>query len=206
MRQKTYRLSLPLGIGLSLLLLTTLLCSGALAAQELTRKVTVAFAAESNVLDVTKAAAGVDWYYIQQVNEMLVGYNPQLQRENWLAESWKLVQEEGHPVIDVHLRKGLALPSRFAQRRYKVALTNEQDDLIIDERFIFCERQGLEVFQAIRHVRIMLDICFAGDVVVNLCRVFAHQDVTNLITNKLLVLFGLFQVVNLRGAINRAMA
>ncbi|MBW2622833.1 MAG: ABC transporter substrate-binding protein [Deltaproteobacteria bacterium] len=70
-------------------------------------KVTVAFGAESNVLDVTKAAAGVDWYYISQVNEMLMAATAKMEIENWLAESWKLIQVDGKPVIDVFLRKGV---------------------------------------------------------------------------------------------------
>ncbi len=107
MKQRSHLLSLSLVISLSFLLLTVFFSPGAQAAQKLTGKVTVAFAAESNVLDVTKAAAGVDWYYIQQINEMMIGSNPQLQRENWLAESWKLIQEEGHYVIDISLRKGV---------------------------------------------------------------------------------------------------
>ncbi|MEE9516423.1 MAG: ABC transporter substrate-binding protein [Candidatus Adiutricales bacterium] len=107
MKQRSHLVPLSLVISFSFLLLTFFLSPGAQAAQKLTGKVTVAFAAESNVLDVTKAAAGVDWYYIQQINEMMIGLNSQMQRENWLAESWKLIQEEGRYVIDIYLRKGV---------------------------------------------------------------------------------------------------
>jgi len=70
-------------------------------------KITIAFAAESNVLDVTKAAAGVDWYFNQQIYEMLVTADNKLNRVNWLAKSWKLNYVRGKPVITVNLRKGV---------------------------------------------------------------------------------------------------
>ena len=70
-------------------------------------KLTIAFAAESNVLDVTKASAGVDWYFIQQINEQLITADSNLNKVNWLAESWKLNTEMGKPVITVNLRKGV---------------------------------------------------------------------------------------------------
>jgi len=107
MRQRNPLVSLSLVIIFSLLLLTTFLCSGALAASEVSGKITVAFGAESNVLDVTKAVAGVDWYYITQINEMLIAADANLDRENWLAERWELNQADGKPVIDVYLRKGV---------------------------------------------------------------------------------------------------
>jgi peptide/nickel transport system substrate-binding protein len=107
MRQRNSLVSLSLVICLSMLLLTTFLCSGALAASKVSGKITAAFAAESNVLDVTKASAGVDWYYISQVNEMLMEANADLDMVNALAESWKLLQEDGQYVIDVHLKKGI---------------------------------------------------------------------------------------------------
>ena len=71
------------------------------------RKVTVALASEPNVLDVTKAAAGVDWYYIGQVNEQLDEWDHNIERKHALAESWKLTQENGNYIIDVYLKKGI---------------------------------------------------------------------------------------------------
>jgi peptide/nickel transport system substrate-binding protein len=96
---------------LVLLLLTPFISPGAEAATKVGGQLTIAFGAESNVLDVTKAAAGVDWYFCSQIYEMLIGVNAKLERQNWLAESWKLTQEEGHPVIDVRLRKGVKFHS-----------------------------------------------------------------------------------------------
>ena len=76
-------------------------------------KITIAFAAESNVLDVTKAAAGVDWYFNQQIYEMLVTADNKLNRVNWLAKSWKLNYVRGKPVITVNLRKGVKLSNKL---------------------------------------------------------------------------------------------
>jgi len=96
-----------LGIVLGLFLLTAFWNAEAVAAPKATGKLTIAFAAESNVLDPTKMAAGVDGYFNYQIYENLVKPNSQLERENWLAESYKLTEEGGKPVIDVNIRKGV---------------------------------------------------------------------------------------------------
>ena len=91
----------------SFFLLTVFINNGAEAAPKATGKLTIAFAAESNVLDVTKASAGVDWYFISQINELLIQGTPQLEIKRRLAESWKLTQEGGKPVIDINIKKGV---------------------------------------------------------------------------------------------------
>jgi peptide/nickel transport system substrate-binding protein len=94
---------------LGLFLLTSFMNAEVNAAPKVSGELIIGFGAESNVLDVTKAAAGVDWYYDQQFYEMLIQADPKLERKNWLAESWTLGQEGGNPVIDVKLRKGVKL-------------------------------------------------------------------------------------------------
>ncbi|MEM7187972.1 MAG: ABC transporter substrate-binding protein [Pseudomonadota bacterium] len=72
-----------------------------------TGSLTIAQAAESTMLDVTRAAAGVDWYILGNINEQLLQPNPDLEVENWLAEKWETREENGKPVIEVWLRKGV---------------------------------------------------------------------------------------------------
>ena len=70
-----------------------------------TGSITAAFAAESTTLDPTRYSAGVDTYFISQMFEQLVRPHPEtLEPENWLAESWELLEEDGKYVIDVRLR------------------------------------------------------------------------------------------------------
>lgn len=68
---------------------------------------TVAFGAEGTTLDPTKYSAGVDHYFIGQLFEQLVRYDPDQKPVNWLAQSWEVQSENGKPVIDVHLRPGV---------------------------------------------------------------------------------------------------
>ena len=72
-----------------------------------TGELTIAYGAESTQLDVTRAAAGVDWYILGNIYEQLLQPDPSLEVKNWLAEEWAVTEEDGHPVIDVHLRKGV---------------------------------------------------------------------------------------------------
>src|ERR1043165_8030468 len=67
--------------------------------------VTAGFGAESTVLDPVKYSAGVDHYFMGQMFEQLVRVDPQQRVVNWLAESWKIEQVDGKPVIDVRIRK-----------------------------------------------------------------------------------------------------
>jgi peptide/nickel transport system substrate-binding protein len=67
-------------------------------------ELTVASVPEGTTLDPTKYSAGVDQYFIGQMFEQLVRYDPDLKPVNWLAESWKLEEQDGKPVIDVKLR------------------------------------------------------------------------------------------------------
>src|SRR5258708_12900331 len=73
---------------------------------------TVAFGAEGTTLDPTKYSAGVDHYFIGQLFEQLVRYDPELRPVNWLAESWKLEKQGSKPVIDVKLRPGVQFHNR----------------------------------------------------------------------------------------------
>lgn len=69
--------------------------------------VTAGFGAESTMLDPVKYSAGVDHYFMGQMFEQLVRVDPQQRIVNWLAESWKVEEVNGKPVIDVRLRKGV---------------------------------------------------------------------------------------------------
>ena len=69
--------------------------------------ITVGFATESTTLDPSRAAAGADYYFIGQMFEQLVRRGPDNQRVNWLAESYTVDKNNGKPIIDVHLRKGV---------------------------------------------------------------------------------------------------
>ena len=100
-----------LALVLGLFLLTCYLPGEALAAPKATGKLTIAFGAESNVLDVTKAAAGVDWYFNSQIYELPLMATPQMKRENCLAESWQLTTEGGKQVVEVKIRKGVKFHS-----------------------------------------------------------------------------------------------
>ena len=72
-----------------------------------TGSLTIAYAAESTMMDVTRAAAGVDWYILGNINEQLLQPNPDLEVENWLAEKWETGEKDGKPFIEIWLRKGV---------------------------------------------------------------------------------------------------
>lgn len=82
------------------------LCPSLVSAQA-SGDLTVAFGAEGTTLDPTKYSAGVDHYFIGQMFEQLVRWDPQQKPVNWLAESWELQQQDGKAVIDVKLRPGV---------------------------------------------------------------------------------------------------
>ncbi len=71
-----------------------------------TGALTVAFAAEASSLDPA-TRVGVDEYFVGQIYEQLVRPNPNLERQNWLAEKWELKEENGKPYLDIYLRKGV---------------------------------------------------------------------------------------------------
>ena len=76
-------------------------------AADATGSLTVAFGAESTVLDPLKYSAGVDHYFIGQMFEQLVRPDPALKSTNWLAERWDVKTVGGKPVIDVTIRRGV---------------------------------------------------------------------------------------------------
>lgn len=83
--------------------------STAALAQEVkpaTGSLTIAFAAEASSLDPA-TRVGVDEYFLGQIYEQLVRPDPNLERQNWLAEKWVLKEENGKPYLDIHLRKGV---------------------------------------------------------------------------------------------------
>ena len=69
--------------------------------------ITVGFATEATTLDPSRAAAGADYYFINQMFEQLVRRDPNGKPVNWLAESYSVDNNNGKPIIDVHLRKGV---------------------------------------------------------------------------------------------------
>jgi len=68
---------------------------------------TVALGAESTTLDPTVAAAGVDYYMINDLFEQMLRPDPGGQRINWLAESWTVGGAPDKPIIDITLREGV---------------------------------------------------------------------------------------------------
>lgn len=85
------------------------LANGALAddMKKVTGSLTIAQAAEATMLDITRYRAGVDTYIMGNVFEMLTQPDPTLKGQNWLAEKWNIHEEDGKPVIEVWLRKGV---------------------------------------------------------------------------------------------------
>ena len=82
--------------------------SSLLASAQTTKDTLVAaLAAEGTVLDPARYSAGVDQYFIGQMFEQLVRFDPDLKPVNWLAESWKIEGTPDKPIIDVHIRKGV---------------------------------------------------------------------------------------------------
>ena len=69
--------------------------------------ITVGFATESTTMDPSRAAAGADYYFISQMFEQLTKTDAEGKRRNWLAESVSIESNDGKPVIDVVLRKGV---------------------------------------------------------------------------------------------------
>ncbi|EHR01081.1 ABC-type dipeptide transport system, periplasmic component [Bradyrhizobium sp. WSM471] len=69
--------------------------------------IVAALAAEPSTLDPTRMVGGGDQYYIGQMYEQLVRYDPDLKMVNWLAESWSIEGTPDKPIIDVHLRDGV---------------------------------------------------------------------------------------------------
>ncbi|MDA9505029.1 glutathione ABC transporter substrate-binding protein [Bradyrhizobium sp. CCBAU 11386] len=69
--------------------------------------IVAALAAEGEVLDPTRSIGGADQYFIGQMFEQLVRFDPNLKMVNWLAESWSIEGTADKPIIDVHLRKGV---------------------------------------------------------------------------------------------------
>jgi len=81
--------------------------TSALAQEPAIGELTIAFAIEATTMDPTKYAAGADMYFIGQMFEQLMAPGPDLKTRNWLAESWKIGKEDGHSVLDIHIRRGV---------------------------------------------------------------------------------------------------
>jgi peptide/nickel transport system substrate-binding protein len=75
--------------------------------KKVTGELNIAFATESEMLDPTRGKAGRDQYFSAQMFENLLAVDPEFNERNWLAESWQLIEEEGHQVIDVRIKKGI---------------------------------------------------------------------------------------------------
>jgi peptide/nickel transport system substrate-binding protein len=92
------------------LIVTTIVCalSAPLGfASEDPDTVTIAFAAEATQVDPTRTMAGVDGYFMDLFFERLLTVTAELERVNWLAESWEVIEEEGETRIDVALKRGI---------------------------------------------------------------------------------------------------
>ena len=91
----------------ALLMFSVALVPPAAAQGAATGSLKAAFAAESTVMDPFKYSAGVDQYYISQMFEQLVRPDPALNNVNWLAEKWEVNDNNGKPIIDIQIRKGV---------------------------------------------------------------------------------------------------
>ncbi len=92
----------PRSVGLLVLLLTT--CTDGWCDSN---TLTVAFAAEATQVDPTRTTAGVDDYFMNLFFERLLAVTPDLERVNWLAEDWQVVEVGEGVRIDVTLRQGV---------------------------------------------------------------------------------------------------
>jgi peptide/nickel transport system substrate-binding protein len=98
------------------------LCPTLASAEDTSGSLTTAFGAEGTTLDPTKYSA-VDHYFISQMFEQLVRFDPDQKMVDWLAASWELQEEDGKAVIDVRLRpevrfhNGDPLTSESVRRR-----------------------------------------------------------------------------------------
>src|SRR5262245_37056682 len=84
-----------------------LLALNASASAQTKDTLVAALAAEGTVLDPARYSAGVDQYFIGQMFEQLVRFDPDQKPVNWLAESWSIEGTADRPIIDVHIRKGV---------------------------------------------------------------------------------------------------
>lgn len=75
-----------------------------------TGTLTIAFAAEATSLDPGNTV-GVDEYFTGQIYEQLVRPDPDLNKVNWLAESWEVKTENGKPYLDIRIRKDVKFHS-----------------------------------------------------------------------------------------------
>ena len=78
-----------------------------LSAANANEEVVIAFGAEPQQVDPTRSSAGVDGYYIDLFYEGLLTVTPELQRVNWLAKSWRVVEDEEGLAIAVEIRQGV---------------------------------------------------------------------------------------------------
>ena len=68
---------------------------------------TIAFAAEATQIDPTRTTAGVDAYFMSLFFEQLLSTAPYLQRINWLAEKWSIIDTNNAVKIKVKVREGV---------------------------------------------------------------------------------------------------
>ena len=99
---KVGRSALALGFALALVV-----AAGGLSAASANEEVVIAFGAEPQQVDPTRSSAGVDGYYIDLFYEGLLTVTPELQRVNWLAKSWRVVEDEEGLAIAVEIREGV---------------------------------------------------------------------------------------------------
>ncbi len=87
---------------------------------------TVAFGAEATQTDPTRTTAGVDAYFIDLFYEGLVQTAPNLEKVNWLAESWEVIEENGKIRIDVSLRPGVRFHNGDILTAYDIQFSFER--------------------------------------------------------------------------------
>ena len=70
-------------------------------------QVVVAFAVEPTQTDPTRAIGGLDEYFISLFYEQLLNVDADLQRVDWLAESWSFERRGQEYVLSVKIREGV---------------------------------------------------------------------------------------------------
>ena len=95
------------------------------------RDVTVAFAAEPPQTDPTRAVGGVDEYFLALFYEQLLNVDPNLQRVNWLAESWSLAPSGDDHVLSVKIREGVRFHNgdTLSAHDFRYAYERQRDPL-----------------------------------------------------------------------------
>ena len=102
-----------------------------LAAAAQGEEIVVAFGAEPTQVEPTRATAGVDAYFVSLFYEQLLNVDPDLERVNWLAESWSFERAAGGHVLSVKIREGVKFHNgdTLSAHDFRFAYERQRDPL-----------------------------------------------------------------------------